>query len=111
MASSGYKRYGVYWVELAPARGRGLRKMRPGGIVSRDELNAAIDTVVVCPLTSSLHPAWPTRLRCKIAGKAAEIAVDQIRVVRKERLRGRLGVLTPCEAARLREILHSTYSE
>ncbi|MSU66106.1 MAG: type II toxin-antitoxin system PemK/MazF family toxin [Opitutus sp.] len=111
MASNAFKRHGVYWVELDPARGRELRKTRPGVIVSRDELNDAIDTVVVCPLAGTLHPSWPTRLQIKIAGKETEIAVDQIRVVSKERLKGRLGELTSGQAARLREILHSTYAD
>jgi mRNA interferase MazF len=111
MASSTYRRYSVHWVALDPARGRELRKTRPAVIVSRDELNEVIDTVVVCPLTSTLHPTWPTRLQIKLAGKETEIAVDQIRVVSKDRLVGRLGELTAMQAARLREIVQVAYAE
>lgn len=101
----------MHWVELDPARGSKLRKTRPAVIVSRDELNVALDTVVVCPLTSTLHPSWPTRVQIRLAGKDSEIAVDQIRVVSKERLKARIGSLTAEQAGDLREVLRLTYVE
>ncbi len=55
------KRYDIHWVELDPARGSELRKTRPAVIVSLDVLNRALETVVVCPLTSQLHPEWRKR--------------------------------------------------
>ena len=58
-----------------------MRKTRPAVIVSLDVLNRALETVVVCPLTSRLHPGWRTRLSVKVAGKRAEIAADQIRML------------------------------
>lgn len=88
MTSIPFKRYGVYWVNLDPIRGRELKKTRPAVIVSRDELNSVLDTVVICPLTSSLHPIWRPRLQIELNGKQSEIAVDQIRVVSKDRLTG-----------------------
>jgi mRNA interferase MazF len=75
------KRYDIRRVELDPARASELRKTRPAVIVSLDVLNRVLETVVVCPLTSQLHPAWRTRLSVKIAGKNAEIAADQIRTI------------------------------
>ena len=83
-----FKRYDIFWVSLDPARGSELRKTRPGVIVSLDVLNRALATVVVCPLTSQLHPNWRTRLDVKVAGKTVEIAADQIRAVSKARLEG-----------------------
>ena len=56
MDSTACKRYDVYWVKLDPARGSELRKTRPAVIVSLDVLNRALETVVVRPLTSRLHP-------------------------------------------------------
>ena len=79
MASTPFKRYGVHWVDLDPTRGSELKKTRPAVIVSRDELNGAIDTVVICPLTSTLHPTWRTRLQFVLNGKPCEIAVDKTR--------------------------------
>jgi hypothetical protein len=50
-------------------------------------MNQYLETVVVCPLTSKIHPKWRTRLQIKCAPKKAEIAVDQIRTISKQRLK------------------------
>jgi len=104
-----FKRYDIHWVRLDPARGSELRKTRPGVVVSLDVLNRALETVVVCPLTSQLHPDWRTRLSVKIAGKPVEIAADQIRAVSKARLGRKLGSLSPRDAAALRRLLSEMY--
>ena len=66
-------RYDVHWVELDPVRGSELAKTRPAVGISRDELNRALETVVICPLTSQLHPDWRSRLQVKVTGKAHKI--------------------------------------
>ena len=105
------KRYDIHWVDLDPARGSELRKTRPAVIVSLDVLNRTVSTVVVCPLTSQLHPDWRTRLPMKVKGKTAEIAADQIRTVDKSRLRKKLATLTARDAAALRRLLGEMYAE
>ena len=105
------KRYDIHWVELDPARGSELRKTRPAIIVSLDVLNRVLETVVVCPLTSQLHPDWRTRVPVKIAGKHTEIAVDQIRTVSKSRLGKKLGSLSARDAAALRRLLGEMYAD
>ena len=105
------KRYDIHWVELDSARGSELRKTRPAVIVSLDVLNRALETVVVCPLTSQLHPAWRTRLPVKVKGKQAEIAADQIRTVSMGRLGKKLASLTAQDAAALRRLLGEMYAE
>jgi mRNA interferase MazF len=104
-----FKRYGVHRVNLDPVRGSELRKTRPAVIVSLDVLNRALETVVVCPLTTRLHPDWRTRLSVKIRGKPAEIAADQIRAVSKSRLGKKLGSLSARDAAALRRLLGEMY--
>jgi mRNA interferase MazF len=112
MASTSFKRYGVYWVDLDPTRGRELKKTRPAVIVSRDELNSVLDTVVICPLTSSLHPTWRTRLQIELNGKQSEIDVDQIRVVSKDRLTGKtIGNLNAKLETALRDLLSEAYAQ
>jgi mRNA interferase MazF len=112
MASTTLKRYGVYWVDLAPTRGRELKKTRPAAIVSRDELNSVLDTVVICPLAGTLHPTWRTRLQIELNGKQSEIAVDQIRVVSKDRLTAKkIGDLSAKSEAALRELLSEAYAQ
>ncbi|HEY5791734.1 MAG TPA: type II toxin-antitoxin system PemK/MazF family toxin [Chthoniobacterales bacterium] len=104
------KRDEIYWVTLDPVAGSEIGKTRPAVIVSMDALNRLVETVVVCPLTSQLHPEWRTRLPVKVAGKPAEIAADQIRTVSKGRLGQKLGVLTARDAAALRRLLGEMYA-
>ena len=104
-------RYGVHWIELDPVRGSELAKTRPAVIISRDVLNRALEKVVVCPLTSQLHLDWRSRLQVKVAGKDAEIAVDQIRVVSKTRIGRKIGTLSAAHAAVLRQLICEMYGE
>ena len=103
------ERYGIYLADLDPVRGREIAKTRPVVVVSQDEMNHNLDTVVVCPLTTSLHPRWRSRIQIVCARRKAEIAVDQIRTLSKERLGKRLDGLTPAEAARLRRLITEMY--
>jgi mRNA interferase MazF len=103
------KRHDIHWVNLDPVLGSELRKTRPGVVVSLDPLNQALETVVICPLTTQLHPSWRTRLQVKVKGKTAEIAADQIRAVSKSRLGRKLGALSSRDAAALRRLLGGMY--
>ena len=85
-------RFEVYLVKLEPTVGREIRKTRPCAIVSPDELNRYIGTVIVAPLTTKRRE-YPTRVACKFAGKKAEVVLDQIRTIDKARLTKRLGRL------------------
>ena len=105
------RRYAVYFADLNPTVGGEIRKVRPVVVVSQDEMNQFLDTVVVCPLTSTIHPQWRSRLQIQCAGKEAEIAVDQIRAVSKRRLRRRVDKLSPEEAAQLRRLITEMYGE
>ncbi len=102
-------RYGVYWVDLDPVVGKEVAKTRPAVVVSDDEMNEHLGTVVVCPITSRIHPRWPSRLQTVIRGKPAEIAVDQIRTVAKARLGRRIGRLPPPIAAGVRHLITVMY--
>jgi mRNA interferase MazF len=84
----------VVLVELDTTRGREIRKSRPCVIISPDELNHNLRTVIVAPMTTGGH-AYPFRPACKFAGKAGRVALDQLRTVDRERLRKRLGSLSP----------------
>lgn len=84
----------VFLVELDPTRGSEIRKTRPCVIVSPDELNHHLRTTIVAPLTTGGHP-YPYRVPCRFQGKSGHIVLDQLRTVDHERLRKRLGVVTP----------------
>lgn len=105
------KRYDILWAELDPVRGSEIAKTRPVVVVSLDVLNEALATVTVCPLTSQMHPEWRSRIQIRCAGKSAEIAVDQIRTISKQRLGRKLGALSEREAADLRRLITEMYGE
>jgi mRNA interferase MazF len=102
-------RYGVYLASLDPTVGREIAKTRPVVIVSLEAMNQFAGTVVVCPLTTTLHPTWRSRIPVRCAGKAAEIAVDQIRTISTLRLTKKIDALTADHAARLRELIVEMY--
>ena len=105
------RRYVIYVADLDPTVGGELRKVRPVVVVSRNEMNRFLDTVVVCPLTTALHPRWRGRLQVRCAGKDAEVAVDQIRTVSRQRVKQRLDELSADDAAQLRRIVTDMYGE
>lgn len=107
--SQGVERYGIYLADLDPTRGSEISKTRPVVVVSLDAMNRHLDTIVVCPLTTRLHPRWRSRIQCTCAGRKGEIAVDQIRTVSKERLGRRVDRLAPSLAAQLRQLIIEMY--
>lgn len=84
------KRFDVYLIGLDPTIGREIQKTRPCLIVSPDEMNRFIKTVIVAPMTSK-GTTYPTRVGCRFQGKAGQVVLDQIRTVDKMRLIKRLG--------------------
>ncbi|MBX3277605.1 MAG: type II toxin-antitoxin system PemK/MazF family toxin [Acidobacteria bacterium] len=84
------KRFDVYLINLDPTVGSEIKKSRPCLIISPDEMNRYINTVIVAPM-STKGRAYPTRVACKFQGKQGQIVLDQIRTVDKVRLVRRLG--------------------
>jgi len=105
------KRYEIYYADLNPTIGSEIKKVRPVVIISQDAMNQYLEAVVVCPLTSKLHPQWKTRLQIKCANKKAEIAVDQIRTISKQRLKKKIDKLSNIKAAQLRKLTTDMYGE
>jgi mRNA interferase MazF len=111
LVSREIERYGVYFASLDPTQGGEMAKTRPVVVVSHDAMNRHLDTVVVCPLTTTRHPRWRSRIAIQCAGRDAEIAVDQIRTIGKHRLGRRIDRLDAAAAARLRHLITEMYGE
>lgn len=105
------ERYSIYLANLDPTRGREIARTRPVVIVSHDAMNRNLDTVAVCLRTTKLHPLWRSRLQLTCAGRKAEIAVDQIRTISKERLTKKVDRLALPLAAQLRQLITEMYGE
>ncbi len=83
-------RFEVFLINLDPTIGSEIKKVRPCVVVSPDEMNRHIRTVIVAPMTTKGQP-YPTRVHCRFAGKDGQIAVDQLRTVDRSRLVKRVG--------------------
>lgn len=111
MASVNIKRYEIYFADLNPTIGSEIKKVQPVVVVSQDEMNKYLETIVVCPLTSKIHSHWRTRLQIKCLNKHAEIAVDQIRTISRRRLQKKIDKLSSEKASQLRKIITDMYGE
>ena len=87
-----HRRFEVYLINLDPTIGSEIKKTRPCVIISPDEMNKNISTVIIAPLTSRLRN-YPTRVPCKVEGKQGQIVLDQVRTVDKSRLIKKLTTL------------------
>jgi mRNA interferase MazF len=84
------KRFDVYLINLDPTIGSEIKKTRPCLVISPDEMNRHINTVIVAPMTTKGR-SYPTRVACRFQSKQGQIALDQIRAVDKTRLVRRAG--------------------
>ncbi len=91
------RRFDIYLVSLDPPRGSEIRKTRPCAVVSPDEMNRHIRTVIIAPLTS-VRRDYPTRVDITFQRKKGQMVPDQIRTVDKSRLVRRLGRLPEARA-------------
>jgi mRNA interferase MazF len=86
------QRFDIFLINLDPTVGREIQKTRPCLIVSPDEMNQHLATVIIAPLTSKRR-GYPSRVPCRFKRKLGEIALDQIRTVDKIRLVRRIGAV------------------
>ena len=87
-------RFDVYLINLDPTIGSEIQKARPCLLISPDEMNRHIRTVIVAPMTTA-GKDYPTRVPCKFKKKKGQIVLDQIRTIDKTRLIKKLGSINP----------------
>ncbi len=102
-------RFDVYLVRLDPTEGREMQKTRPCLIISPDEMNRYLGTVIVAPLTTRGRP-YPTRVAIEFQGKQGQIVLDQIRTVDKGRLIRQLGSIDETVAQEVLAILADLFA-
>ena len=104
------KRFDVFLVNLDPTVGHEIKKSRPCLVISPDEMNKYISTVIVAPMTTKGRD-YPTRISCVFQGKEGQIVLDQIRTVDKVRLVGHLGKIDTETQVKVFSILSELFSE
>ena len=100
----------VHLVRLDPTLGSEIQKTRPCVIVSPDELNANLRTVIVAPMTTAGR-AYPWRIRCRFQNRSGYVTLDQLRTVDRERLIKRLGVVAAATMADVLAALQEMFAE
>jgi mRNA interferase MazF len=104
------EQYSICLVNLDPTIGHEIKKTRPCVIVSPDELNNHISTIIIAPMTTKSH-AYPTRVPLTFQGKKGWIVLDQIRAVDKRRAITKLGKLTLNKITEVKNIINEMLVE
>ena len=103
------KRFDVFRVNLNPTVGSEIKKTRPCLVISPDEMNKRIATVIIAPMTTKGRP-YPSRIDCHFQGKDGQIVLDQIRTVDKNRLDEYLGQISADEQKAVLDTLVQMFS-
>ena len=96
--------YDIFWVDLNPAKGHEIKKVRPCVVLSPDEMNFNIDTIIIAPMTTKSR-SYPTRVKIIFQKKSGWIILDQIRTIDKIRLKEKAGHLDEIEITEIKGIL------
>jgi len=102
-------RFDVFLISLDPTQGSEIRKTRPCLIISPDEMNHHITTVIVAPMTTRGR-SYPSRVPCTFQGKRGQVVLDQIRTVDKTRLVRKLGTISPGVKKKVLNVLQEIFA-
>ena len=102
-------RFDVYLARLDPTEGLEIKKTRPCLVVTPDEMNRPLGTVIVAPMTGRVRN-YPMRVPVRFEGKDGQIALDQLRTVDKSRLVKRLGRVDPITASKVLDLLAEMFA-
>jgi len=104
------RRFEVYLVNLDPTIGNEIQKTRPCLVISPDEMNSYIATIIVAPMTTKGRD-YPSRVNCEFEGKTGQIVLDQIRTVDRSRLVKKLGKISVAAQQEVLAVLLEMFSE
>ena len=102
------KQYQIILVNLDPTIGSEIKKTRPCVIISPNEMNKYLRTVIIAPMTTTSKD-YPTRVKIKHNGKTGWIVIDQIRTIDKQRIIRILGSLSSKETKKIKEVIKETF--
>ena len=103
------KRFDVYLENLDPTVGSEIQKTRPCLVISPDEMNRNIRTVIIAPLTSA-KKEYPTRVSCTFQKKKGQIVLDQLRTIDKARLVKKIGTIDSKDQLEVISILQRLFA-
>lgn len=103
-------RFDIFLILLDPTQGHEINKTRPCLVISPDEMNNFLATVIIAPMTTKIRE-YPTRVSVNFSGKQGEVVLDQIRTVDRARLVKKLGTISKLEAAVVLNVLQKLFAE
>jgi mRNA interferase MazF len=103
------KRFDVFLVNLDPTVGHEIKKTRPCLVISPDEMNQYISTIIIAPMTTKGRN-YPTRVKCTFRGKRGQIVLDQIRTIDKNRLVKKLGKISKKAQMEVLQVLQEMFA-
>lgn len=109
VAEKSFQRFDVYLIALDPTRGSEIQKTRPCLVISPDEMNRHIRTLIVAPMTTTIRN-YPTRVTTTFQGKKGQIVLDQLRTVDKSRLIRKLGTVSTAAREKTINVLQQMFA-
>lgn len=103
------KRFEVFLINLDPTIGREIKKTRPCLVISPNEMNQYISTIIVAPMTSKVRD-YPSRVNCTFQGQEGQIVLDQIRTVDRARLVKKLGFISESTQKKTLQTLNEMFA-
>ena len=103
------ERFDIFWVSLDPTIGSEIRKKRPAVVISPDEMNQNLNTIIVAPLTSTFKK-YPTRIEVSLDNKKGQVALDQIRTIDKSRLGAKAGRIDERVSEKICDLLQKMFA-
>ncbi len=100
------KQYEIYWVNLDPTIGKEMKKIRPCVILSPDDMNYYLGTIIIAPLTSTIKN-YPSRIKCVLNGKQSMIALDQIKTIDKVRMQNKIANLNQSTILQVKKVIEN----
>ncbi len=100
------KQYEIFWVNLDPTIGKEMKKIRPCVILSPDEMNYYLGTIIIAPLTSTIKN-YPSRIKCVLNGKQNMIALDQIKTIDKARMQNKIASLNQSTLLQVKKVIEN----
>ena len=102
-------RFDIFLISLDPTKGSEIKKTRPCVVISPNEMNRNIRTVIVAPMTSSKRN-YPTRVNLMFQKKSGQMVLDQIRTVDQQRLIKKLGSISSSTQTKVLQILQELFA-
>lgn len=106
----GINQYAIVLVNLDPTIGSEIRKTKPCVVVSPDEMNRNLNTIVIAPMTTNKNN-YPTRAKVIFENKEGRIAIDQLRTIDNRRIIKTLSKISPAEIKQVKHIIQITFVE